>query len=318
MKVIDWLITSGVANEYLTRKYLLDENDLKLASLKQRITKEGPGKILLKKQDPNTYLWCQGVYSPKYTSTHYTLLELCQLEADLNQPAIVEAIKILFGEMWKDRGQVRSYRHQDLCVVAMMVRIACTAKFQDSRISEMIDYILEHQMDDGGWNCAWERRPKPKQSSLHTTLSVLEAFNEYKSNGYRYRLEEVKEKIPQGIEYILSKRMFRSYKTGEIIKQDMLVFSFPYNWRYDILRALTVMAELKIKYDPRMEEALEITISRLDDFGRIKANRKPQGLHHIHYTKANHYCPYNTLRVLKVLKYYRNELYQDYISKEIT
>ncbi|MFA7560921.1 MAG: hypothetical protein WCY80_02315 [Candidatus Izemoplasmatales bacterium] len=318
MNVIDWLLKENVSCKYLVNKYLLEKSDSEINHLKSRITEEGFGLILMNKQDLKTHLWGEGVYSPKYISTHYTLLELCQLGACLQQPNIIEAIKVLFKEMWKARGEVKSYRHQDLCVVAMMVRIACTAKFNDFRLREMIDFILEHQMDDGGWNCAWERLPKPKQSSLHTTLSVLDAFNAYSKNEYIYRINEINQVIPQASEYILSKRMFRSVKTNEVIHKDMLVFPFPYGWKYDILRALTVMVDLEIPYDERMEESLDILISRLDEYGRIKANRKQGGLHHIQYTKTNHICPFNSLRVLKVLKTYRNKQYQNYLSKEIS
>ena len=315
MNVIDWISTKDVSLKYLANKVLMNNDD---PDLRSKILNEGFGNKLKSLQDTNTYLWGNGVYSPKYTSTHYTLLELCQLGADLSEPNIVKSIQILFHEMWKNKGQVRAYRHQDLCVVAMMVRIACTANLKDSRINEMIDYILDHQMNDGGYNCAWERKPKPKQSSLHTTLSVLEAFNAYIKQGYEYRITEIKTKIPAGIEYILTKKLFRSKRTNEIIHQDMLMFPFPYGWKYDFLRALTVMAELKHPYDVRMKEGLSIIIERLDEFGRIKANRKPQGLHHILYTKVNQYCPFNTLRVLQILKFYSNDLYNEYINKEIT
>lgn len=317
MNVIDWIESSDVSAKYLVSKFLLEKDACKLEELRRNINKAGYGSRLIAYQNPDTYLWGKGVYSPKYISTHYTLLELCQLGASLSEPNIVKAIEILFQEMWKEAGKVKSYRHQDLCVVAMMLRIGCTANLNDLRINEMIDYILLHQISDGGWNCAWERKPKPKQSSLHTTLSVLEAFNAYIKEGYSYRIKEIKAKIPEGIEYILTKNLFRSVRTKEIIHQDMLIFPFPYGWKYDILRALTIMAELKFDYDERMKEALNIIIERLDEFGRIKANRKPQGLHHVLYTKANHYCPFNTQRTLYVIKFYKPDLYNDFISKDI-
>ncbi len=74
-------------------------------------------------------------------------------------------------------------------------------------------------MFDGGWNCSWERKPKPKQSSLHTTLSVLEAFHAYIENGYTYKIDEIHLVIPKGVSYILSKRLFiRLEQTKSIIK----------------------------------------------------------------------------------------------------
>ena len=311
MDVISWMKKQDISLNYLVKRDLLGIDDV---NLQNRILSEGYGLKYMSLQDPKTYLWGEGVYSPKYTSTHYTLLTLCQLGANLNDIRIHESIKILFDVMWKEHGKMNKYRHQDMCVVAMMVRIATTAHFNDARIYDMIDYILKYPMDDGGWNCAWERKPKPKQSSLHTTLSVLEAFDAYQSFGYTYRLEEIKPMILKGVDYILSKGLFRSVHTHEVIHKDMLSFPFPYGWKYDILRALTVFVNLDIPYHKKMNDGLNILIKRLDQNGKIKADQKAPGLHHFRMTKTNKECPFNTYRVWKVLKKYRNDIYQSYVS----
>ncbi len=310
MNILSWMMNHDISLEYLVKRDLLEMDQL---NLKNRILFEGYGLKLMNLQDQKTYLWGEGVYSPKYTSTHYTLLELCQLGANLNDVRIHKAIKIMLDVMWKEQGLMRKNRHQDMCVVAMMVRIAATAHFKDARIYDMIDYILKYPMADGGWNCAWERKPKPKQSSLHTTLSVLEAFDAYKFNGYTYQIDEILEVIPRGVAYILSKGLFRSVHTHEIIHKDMLRFPFPYGWRYDILKALTVFVNLDIPYDQKMEEGLSIIINRFDADGRIKADKNGPGLHHFRYTRTNQLCPFNTYRVLKVIKYYKPEKYSTYI-----
>ncbi|MFO7969478.1 MAG: hypothetical protein R6U15_05135 [Candidatus Izemoplasmatales bacterium] len=317
MNVIDWVLKYDVFIQYLVKRDLLELNDDKLQDLKQRILTEGYGLELLRKQDLKTNTWGGGVYSPKYISTHYTLLEFCQLGAPLKSERFIKAIKLLFDVMWNNKGKVKPYRHQDLCIVAMMIRIACEASYRDKKIYEMVDYILDHQMSDGGWNCAWERKPHPRQSSLHTTLSVLEAFNMYKQSEYNYRIDEINESVFEGVEYMLTKKLFRSVRTNQVIHKDMLSFPFPYNWRYDILRALTVMAKLKIPYDNRMQEGLTYLINKLDVYGRIKADKKPPSLHHFRYTKTNQLCPYNTFRVLRVLKYYLRNDYDIYIKKAI-
>ena len=317
MNVIDWINQGDIFISYLSGKDLCNLRKEDVDSLRSKILVKGFGYILLEKMDKNTHLWGNGVYSPKYTSTHYTLLELCELGVDLSDERFVKPIEILLSHMWINKGQVRSYRHQDMCVVAMMLRITSQAKLKDKRMEEMLDYILDNQMSDGGWNCAWERKPFPKQSSLHTTISVLEAFATYLENGYKYRIKEILAKIPQGAEYVLTKKLFRSVTTGEVIHKDMLNLPFPYGWKYDILRALYVMATLKITYDTRMEEALNLIIMKLDNYGRIKASPLSTGKHHFIYTRTNKLCPYNTYRALCVLKEYKNKLYNDYLNKTI-
>ncbi|MDT8336857.1 MAG: hypothetical protein RQ856_03405 [Candidatus Izemoplasmatales bacterium] len=315
MDVLRWISEKDVFLNYLVQRDLLDINEENLENLRNKITSEGFGLSLVDKQDLKTYMWGEGVYSPKYTSTHYTLLSFCQIGANISKDRFIMAIEILLNTMWVNKGKVKPYRHQDMCVVAMMLRISCEAKINDFRITEMVDYILNHQMSDGGWNCAWERRIKPKQSSLHTTLSVIEALESYLRNGYTYQKPKIDKVIPRGFEYILSKRLFRSVSKNEVINKEILNFPFPYGWKYDILRALVVMAKLKVRYDIRMQESIELLINRLDAYGRIKADKRPVGKYHSHFTKTSKLCPYNTYRVLYILKAYKKQIYEGFIKK---
>jgi len=43
-------------------------------------------------------------------------------------------------------------------------------------------------------------------------------------------------------EYLLDRRMFRSLRTGEVIDERWLRFSFPTFWHYDVLRASIICA----------------------------------------------------------------------------
>lgn len=236
---------------------------------------------------------------------------------DLSDIRLSNSIAKLTEEMWKPLGKVRAYRHQDLCVVAMILKIRLEAKINDNTNKEMIDYIIEHQMKDGGFNCAWERKPFPKQSSLHTTVSVLDAFASCRENNNLYRSREIEIVSRQCIEYILSKRLFRSVSTGNIIYEDMLKYPFPYGWKYDIMRALFLMSYFDYPYDYRMDEASNILIQGADDYGRIKAFSLTAGKHNLIYTRRNNYCRFNTYRFLYIIKKYRQNEYQKYISRDI-
>jgi hypothetical protein len=316
MNVIEWLKSEDLFTEYHVEKYLL-ENHYLASDIKEVIDSSDFAKTIISKQDLKTSFWSEGVYSPKYTSTHYSLLILCELGIDLSKTRYLKAIEILLENLWYKDGKVSNYRHQDICVVAMMIRICSQARLNDIRLFEMIDYILDHKMSDGGWNCSWERRPYPKQSSLHTTLSVLEAFANLKELNYSYRLQEINEGCKTGSEYILTKRLFKSVKTGETIHKDMLKFPFPYGWKYDILRALYVMANLNIPYDERMEDGLKSILNRLDDYGRIKADSLSVGKYYGIYRRANQLSPFNTYRVLLVMKKYKYSSFSDFINKNM-
>lgn len=316
MNVIEWLKSDEIFTKYHVEKYLLENYDY-ANKIRKDISASDFAKTIISRQDLKTSLWGDGIYSPKYTSTHYSLLILCELGIDLSETRYLNAIEILLKNLWYKDGVVSSYRHQDMCVVGMMIRICSQAKMSDKRLFEMIDYVLDHKMSDGGWNCAWERRPYPKQSSLHTTLSVLEAFANLKDFNYNYRLEEINEGCKTGSEYILTKRLFKSVRTGETIHKDMLKNPFPYGWKYDMLRALYVMSILDISYDKRMEDGLKNVINRLDDYGRIKADSLSVGKYYGIYRRANQISPFNTYRVLLILKKYKYSYYSDFINKNM-
>jgi hypothetical protein len=314
MNVIEWVLQGDESLVYLVHKNLLKTNQEELQSLQSKLLDRGIANFIYNQKDEKTDLWGNGIYSPKYTSTHYTLWELCQLGVDLSDIRLSNSIAKLTEEMWKPLGKVRAYRHQDLCVVAMILKIRLEAKINDDINREMIDYIIEHQMKDGGFNCAWERKPFPKQSSLHTTVSVLDAFATCSENNNLYRSGEIEIASKQCIEYILTKRLFRSVSTGNIIHEDMLKYPFPYGWKYDIMRALFLMSYFDYAYDHRMNEALNILIQGADDYGRVKAFSLTAGKHNLIYTRRNNYCRFNTYRFLYIIKTYRHNKYQKYIS----
>jgi len=304
---IAWLLQGDVAIQYKTSKDLLDAPESTLKTLREKIALEGWGHQLLVRRDRHTRLWGNGVYSPKWTSTHYTLLELKNMGIDPTLPEYSESAEILLHSMWYNKGQVRKYRHQDMCVVAMILDICVYAHIHSPEINEIVEYILEHQFRDGGWNCAWERGAE--HSSLHTTLSVLEAFRDYEKYGYTHRLSLIKKAIPKGIKFILSKHLFRSAHTGRVIDRHMITLSYPCRWHYDILRAMEYFASIRQPFDYRMQEALDIIISKQRKNGRWPVQDRYSGLTHFLMERTGGDSRWNTLRVLRVLRFYKPELY---------
>ncbi|MFP4186589.1 MAG: hypothetical protein ACLFSU_00285 [Acholeplasmataceae bacterium] len=306
MTVIDWLLKSNTSLKYLVQRDLLGIPEEELRKRRELILKRGFGLVLMKKQDPDTYMW-EGIYSPKYVSTHYTLWQLSQLGAPMDDERIEKAILLVLDRMWKPNGLIEPDRYQDLGIVAMMLRLAVEAELSDPRIRDMTDYILAHRLDDGGWHCD---RQQPKGSSRHTTLSVIEALSRVLGAGVLEPKEEIERAILSGIEFILRERLFHS-------ERDVLNFDFPYGWRYDMLRALEAMADYGFPLDVRMEEGLDLLVGRLDYYGRIRSDRRPKGRQHQRYTRTNRFCPFNTHRVLKVLKRYDPDRYRSYTKRRI-
>ena len=64
------------------------------------------------------------------------------------------------------------------------------------------------------------------------------------------------------VEFVLRHELFRSERTGEVIRQDFLVPHHPPRWHFDILRGLDCLAGAGVPPDPRMDAALEALLAR--------------------------------------------------------
>jgi hypothetical protein len=304
---LEWLLEGDVAVQFLTRRDFLEETTESLRPIQARMDSEGVVKRYLDYVDPSTGLWGEGVYSPKFTSTHYTCLRLKNLGISPNNAAYRRGAALLVEHLWRRPHLERRHFSQDMCVAAMVLQMAVYARLADAECEAMLDYILDHQMKDGGWNCSWNRKPAPKQSSLHTTLSVLETFREIIQSSFGHRRDEVVRAIPKGVEYLLSKRLFRAVRTGAIIHPTMLQTPYPAGWKYDILRALEFCALQGIPYDLRMEEAIALLEARIQENGRVKTVAPQPGKMFFRMESTRADSRYNTLRTWIVMKQYRPE-----------
>lgn len=152
----------------------------------------------------------------------------------------------------------------------------------------------------------------PKWTSTHYTL--LEALRDYEINGYRYRLADIHERTPKAWEFILRKKLFRSVCTGEVIHPTLLMLSYPCRWQYDILRCMDYFASVQKDFDSRMKEALALIIQKKRKSNHWPVQHKHSGMVHFDMEKTGEDSRWNTLRVLRVLRFYKPETYQESIT----
>ena len=155
----------------------------------------------------------------------YTLLDLKNLGIAPETKEYIESSNILINRLWR-LPQKPKGRFLDLCICGMILDICCYAKSESLKINEIIDFILEKQFADGGWNCKWVL--DKDHSSLHTTINILEGLKEYLANNYSYKKNAITLAIKRAHEFILMHKLFKSDKTDKIIdkKMLMLILSF--------------------------------------------------------------------------------------------
>lgn len=307
MKILDWLEQGDWVIKYLVLKYLKNES----------MENEDKGYIerYLSLFDKETDLWGGSLYSNKWISSTYTLLELKYMEISWDNPVFQMGVQKVLDGMWTNGGRVSERRMQDMCMTAMFINLACYAESRSPKIIEMADYMLSHVMKDGGWNCSWDSYTgKSEVSSVHTTISVLEGFAEYLKQGYGYRRNDIAVAMRSGEEFLLKRDLFKNHKTGAPIKEEMVKFHYPHRWKYDCFRALEYFAREDRPFDPRMTEALEMIKSMISK-GFINKGTTYSGKIHFPLETGKR-GRFNTFRALLILKKYDFEFYNMIVDKE--
>jgi hypothetical protein len=169
----------------------------------------------------------------------------------------------------------------------------------------VIDCILEAQLLDGGFNCRSNRVGEVHHSSLHTTLSILEGIQSYHENGYRYRIKELKKVQKESHEFILKHHLYQSDHTGEVIHPGFIKFYYPCRWYYDVMKAIDYFRLAGVQYDDRMEDALQLILSKRQIEGTWKIPAAHPGKVFFKMEQAGKPSRWNTLRALRVLKFYQ-------------
>jgi len=301
-EIIAWLLEGDVSIQYQTYRDLLDSDK---PGLRKKIETEGWGLKFLSCRLSDGH-WGKGFYQPKWISSHYTLLDLKNLALSPKNKIIKTTLDLIFAKEKGPDGGIHPIgitQKSDVCVNGMVLNYASYFQVKEQVLKSIIDFLLTQQMADGGFNCQSNRKGA-SHSSLHSTLSVLEGIFEYKRNGYYHRLKELKKVKRESEEFILMHRLFKSDRTGEIIKPSFLKFCYPPRWRYDILKAMDYFQLAKVNFDPRMEEAIEVIQNKRNKEGVWNGISPHPGKIHFDMEKAGEPSRWNTLRAMRVLKYY--------------
>jgi hypothetical protein len=254
-EVAQWLLDGDVAVQYQTTRDLLRQD---ASDLQARIATEGYGAALLSARGPERH-WGRGFYLPKWTSSHYTLLELRNLGLAPDNPLAQDTVDLILTTQKGRDGGVGSpqAKRTDACVNGMTLNYASYFGADQEQLASIVDFLLDARMGDGGFNCRFNGTGAT-HSSMHTTVSVLEGITSYRRAGYAYGTEELTEAARTSMDFLLLHHLYRSERTGETIDERFTQLHHPPRWHFDILRGLDAMVDAGLPYDPRMGDALEI------------------------------------------------------------
>ena len=231
--VLAWLLDGDPAIRWQTFRDLLGRSGEDLKAEQTRVARAGWGRRILELQAADGR-WGGGLYTPKWTSTTYTLLLLRAFGlSGGNRKARTGASQLLDAGLYCDNGinfWAPGRKSSETCVTGMALAVASRFAANDPRIERLAGHLLEHQMPDGGWNC---RRPRgATHSSLHTTISVLRGSPRYEQKAPQEEWPPKRGGHARGLMNSCTvHRMFRSHRGGEVIdEQGIRGFPFPPQW----------------------------------------------------------------------------------------
>jgi hypothetical protein len=306
--VIQWLLEGDPAIRWQTLRDLAGASEGTVERERKKVARDGWGAQLLAKQDAQG-TWAGGLssdgglYHPKWTSTTYTMLLLRDFGLPTNNRQVRKACALLLDEgLQRDGGINYGWRgRSETCITGMVLSIISHFQYDDDRVDTVADHLLEQQMPDGGWNC--QRDHGATHSSVHTTISALEGFRLYELNRGR-KVRAIQAAQRRGREFLLIHRLFRSHRTGEIIKPIFIRFSYPPRWHYDILRGLDYFQAVNAPRDPRLADAIGIVESCRREDGRWPLQNTYKGKTYFEMERLGAPSRWNTLRALRVLKWW--------------
>lgn len=311
------------AVRWQVQRDLLNEKPSVYEKERAKVATRGWGARYLAKQDKDG-VWANGLYSPKWKSTHYTLWTLRFLGLPPRHPRALKACRILMDEGFRpDHGidysgegarqrRIKAGRPASIlrgrgetCITGMALAMFSYYQLDDERVDLIAEHLLDHQMKDHGWNCQYPRRGAT-HASFNTTWMTLEGLREYQAFHPNNRLP-LKEALASGREFLLRHQLYRSHRTGNVVSSVFTRFPSQPTWRYDILRALDHFQAARAPRDERLQDPIDLLLSRRD-----KSRCWPE---YSEGTTASVWFQmepvgkpsrWNTLRALRVLKWWEN------------
>ncbi|MFQ6012807.1 MAG: hypothetical protein ACE5LS_04105 [Thermoplasmata archaeon] len=309
--VILWLLASEDPSiRYLTLTGLLGrpDDDPRVQHAREGLL-EGPRiRALLAGQEADGGF---GVHPyQKWRGAHWRLVSLVELGVPPGEPRAVAATRqVLRWLTGRDhrrriptiRGLTRVHASMEGNALAVCSRLGLA---KQEEVQLLARSLVEWQWPDGGWNC-WEGKDV-HHSSFYESLTPLWGLWEYHhATGDSESLRAAE----RTAEFFLRHRLFRSERTGEVIKEEWLKLHYPLYWHYDILQALRILAPVVRLADTRAQEALDILEKRRLPDGRWRPGayywyppgKKRSNVEAVDWGRGgpNRMITLNALRVLK-------------------
>ena len=298
---IDWLLESDPAIRWQAMRDLADAPPDAVAAERAQVPHKGVCAKILAAQEADG-AW-RRPDEPDWLPSLVSMQLLRLTGADPSDPLVKPAIaRLQTGFRWAEDlgGKPFSDGETEPCINGNALAASSYFGYPSEELAQR---LLREQLEDGGWNC---EAPKSSRSSFHSTICVLEGLLEYeRAAGGSPQITAARER---GEEYLLRRSLFRRLSNGEIASPAFLNFGFPPRYSYDVLRALDYFRSVGVSPDSRMGEAIGVVQSKRQADGRwLLDETHNEALPFPFVEPVGEPSPWNTLRALRVLRWYKSQ-----------
>ena len=300
------------------------ESDPEVEKSRKAIMQVGVVPKILSKQRSGGY-WgvAENFYlKGKYKGTVWQLMVLAELGADPNEERVKHACEFIlehsqdresggFSCMSTSSGGGAHGKVLPCLTGNMVWSLIRLGYLKDVRVQKGIEWIVKYQKFDDrvkeaakGWPYENHKSCWGRHSCHMGVVKALKALAEIPADE---RSENVKSTIEKGAEYILKHHVHkRSHDLTQVSKNEWLRFGFPLMWNDDVLEILGILTKLGY-HDERMQEAVDLVVSKQDNLGRWKLERSFNGRFQVNIEQEGKPSKWITLNALTVLKRFHIE-----------
>jgi hypothetical protein len=286
---IEWMLDSDPALKWQVERDILGLPESEWQKTRARTVTEGFAAKLLALQDEDGQ-WAGGAYFPtredaralpyvegekgqSYIATTWTLNSLREWGVDASVLGDT-ADRLDAGCKWESDDLPYWGGEVDCCINAFTVS---NGAWLGRDMSANVQWFLDHQLEDGGWNCEWIEGDL--RSSFHSTLNSLFGLLDYEQR--TGQTKEISDARKRAEEYLLQRRLMFRLSTGEPVGPWLNDLAYPFRWNYSIIRALNYFVSAS-KFsgdapDPRLADAMNLLASWANENGRWVTNDRIPG-----------------------------------------
>jgi GNAT superfamily N-acetyltransferase len=269
---LGWLLQARTpTTRYWTLRDLLErpETDAELQDARLAMVHEGPIPAILANQgESGSWSGERSYYTPKYTSSHWSMLLLAELDADGEDPRLVRGAQFMLTTTRAElRYARRSGKYGLECFWGNLLRYCLhCSQADDPQMEELVDFVAS-QGPLGGWRC-------PYNGGLPCAWGAVRDLWGLAALPENLRSPKVGQAIQCGLEFLLRdfSLVAANYPSCGSIHSLWFRLNFPLFYQADILFSLRLLDELGALGSPEVQPALDWLAGRRNRSGRWRGS----------------------------------------------